>query len=225
NVPWLIARLRALGCDLRRMVVVGDEPDAIADEVRRCAEAHDHVLTTGGVGPTHDDRTFEGIGLGLDAPLAEHPELLALLDAHGLPRSETNLRMVRVPTGAVLERGLGGFPTVRVRNVWVFPGVPVLMRARFEQIAAAFAGEPVRTVRLEVERREVEVAEALQDVACAFPSVSIGSYPRYDEGGREHRLVITLEAREADALARAVERLEADLGLAGSRLSVEGSDR
>ncbi|MCB9686903.1 MAG: competence/damage-inducible protein A [Alphaproteobacteria bacterium] len=225
NGPWLIARLRALGCDLRRLVVVGDEPDAIADEVRRCAATHDHVLTTGGVGPTHDDRTFEGIGLGLGAPLAEHPELLVLLDAYGLPRTETNLRMVRVPVGAVLERGGGGFPTVRVGNVWVFPGVPVLMRARFESLAPAFAGEPVRTERVEVERREVEVAAAIEDVARAFPSVGIGSYPRYDDGGRERRVVITLEARDPDALAAALERLASDLGVSASRLSKEGSDR
>lgn len=225
NGPWLIGRLRSLGCDLRRLVVVGDEPDAIAEEVRRCAGAHDHVLTTGGVGPTHDDRTFEGIGLGFGAPLVEHPELAALLDAYDLPRTETNLRMVRVPSGAVLERGRGGFPTVRVRNVWIFPGVPVLMRARFEELAHAFAGEPVRTERIEVERREVEVAAAVQDVAAAFPTVSIGSYPRYDDAGREHRLVITLEARDPSALAQAAARLASDLGVAASGLSEKGSDR
>lgn len=227
NGPWLIRRLRELGCDLRRLVVVADAPDAIGDEVRRCAAACDHVLTTGGVGPTHDDRTFEGVGRGLDLPLAPHPELVALLERFGLPPSETNLHMCTVPVGSVLERGPTGrgFPTVRARNVWVFPGVPVLMRARFDEVSPAFVGSPVATARWSSNRRETELAALISQVAEEMPTVAVGSYPRYDDGGREVELVVTFESRDAGAVASAEGRLRELLAVVDPGLHSEGRAR
>ena len=80
NGPYLIERLRELGADLRRLVTISDDLDDIAGEVRRCSEAYDLVVTTGGVGPTHDDRTLIGIARAFSVGLVEHPELLELLD-------------------------------------------------------------------------------------------------------------------------------------------------
>ncbi|MEZ4241986.1 MAG: competence/damage-inducible protein A [Myxococcota bacterium] len=210
NGPFLVARLRALGCDLRRLVTIGDTVGDIADEVARCAAAHDHVVTTGGVGPTHDDRTLEGVAAAFGVPLQERPELVALLDRYGLPRSETNLRMATVPVGAELvltERS--SFPVVRVRNVWVFPGVPGLFRAKFEEVAPAFAGEQVTCVRLRVDGPETDIAAALAAGAGEHPRVAIGSYPRYET---DHYVIVTLESRDLAALERAVSALMSALG-------------
>ena len=71
NSPWLALQLRALGVDLMRISVVPDVLDGIADEVARCSEAFDHVFTSGGVGPTHDDRTMRGIAQAFGVPLVE----------------------------------------------------------------------------------------------------------------------------------------------------------
>jgi molybdenum cofactor synthesis domain-containing protein len=214
NGTHLITRLRALGCDLRRLVVVGDEVSEIADEVRRCAAAHDHVVTTGGVGPTHDDRTLEGVALAFGVPLETRPELVALLDRFGLPRSDTNLRMATVPEGSELVIGpRSSFPIVRTRNVWVFPGIPKLMHAKFEEIAPAFAGEQVRSDRLYIDQPETEIASVLMAVAERFPTVTIGSYPRFGEG--DYKVIVTLESRDDPALAAASTELRAVLSLTG----------
>lgn len=215
NGPWLIGRLRALGCDVRRLAVVSDRPEDIADEVRRSSGAADHVITTGGVGPTHDDRTLEGVALAFGAPLVVREELAALLDRHGLERSPTNLRMVTLPEGASVVWTPGAsFPVVRVRNVWVFPGIPPLMRSKFEQVASAFAGERVRTARLYTDAPETEIAALLFRVQDAWPSVAIGSYPRFGEG--EHAVIVTLESRDDAALAGAVADLRAGMPVVGS---------
>jgi molybdenum cofactor synthesis domain-containing protein len=212
NGPYLARRLRTLGADLRRLAVVGDEPDGIADEIRRCAGAHDHVITTGGVGPTHDDRTMEGVGRAFDLPLEPRTELVELLDRYGLARSDTNLRMATVPAGAELVVGPGSsFPIVRVRNVWVFPGVPKLMQVKFESIARHFAGEQVRCVRLYTDEPETDIAQRLMDVAGRHPTVAIGSYPRFGEGN--YRVIVTLESRDDQALDAATAALSADLSL------------
>lgn len=207
NGPWLVSRLRALGCDTRRLVVVPDLVDEIADEVAR-ARSFDHVITTGGVGPTHDDVTFEGVAKGLARPLVVAPELVALLSRAGLPAIDTNLRMCRIPAGYTLERVRSPFPVVRAGNTWVFPGVPALLRRQFDDVAEAFRGVPPATARRTTRRREVDVAPALTAVAARFPTVTIGSYPRWGEGLAEEELVLTLESRDADALAAAVAALD-----------------
>jgi molybdenum cofactor synthesis domain-containing protein len=212
NGPYLISRLRALGADLRRLVTISDDPALIAAEVSACAAAHDLVVTTGGVGPTHDDRTLEGIARAFDAPLQVRSELTELLTRYGLPLTETNLRMAAVPQGAELVLGpQASFPAVRVRNVWIFPGIPKLMQAKFEQVAHLFAGEQVRAVRLYVEEPETEIAARLMDTAQRFPSVTIGSYPRLGEGA--YRVIVTLESRDDEALGAASSELRGSLRL------------
>jgi molybdenum cofactor synthesis domain-containing protein len=212
NGPYLISRLRTLGADLRRLVTISDDPGLIAAEVGACAATHDLVVTTGGVGPTHDDRTLEGIARAFGLPLEVRAELTDLLTHYGLPLTETNLRMASVPQGAELVLApQASFPAVRVRNVWIFPGVPKLMQAKFEQVAHVFVGEQVRAVRLYVEEPETEIAARLMETAQRFPSVTIGSYPRFGEGN--YRVIVTLESRDDAALTAASSELRGSLRL------------
>lgn len=210
NGPYFIRRFRSLGVRLRRLVVVPDETDAIADEVARAAEASDEVFTTGGVGPTHDDVTFEGVAAAFGLPVVVHPDLHAQLVQHGLPDDAANLRMAQVPEGATLVwPTLASFPIVKVRNVWVLPGVPGLVRQKFEAIAPELAGPEVHCRRVFARDREPEVAGWLTDVAARCAGVEIGSYPRWGEG--EHRLIVTLESLDGDALELALAAVVARL--------------
>src|SRR5690606_10377770 len=93
NGPFLIRRLRSLGVDLVRLVTIPDVPRVIAEEVRRCSQLADHVFTTGGVGPTHDDVTLESVALAFDLPLERNPALVRVLERFELPLDEANLRM------------------------------------------------------------------------------------------------------------------------------------
>lgn len=202
NGPYLVRRLRELGADLRRLVVIGDGVDEIADEVGRSAARFERVITTGGVGPTHDDRTFAGVAAAFGRPLVEHPELRTLLLAYGLPENDATLRMARVPEGATLEAGSArSYPVVRVDGVFVFPGVPRLMQAKFEAIRTTFAGPTVHVARLVTDLHETDIAADLTEVQEAEPTVAIGSYPRFGEG--PFRVILTLESRDAEAVARA----------------------
>lgn len=206
NGPFLIRRLRTLGSDLGRLVVIGDAPEAIAREIQQCAADYDHVITTGGVGPTHDDRTLDGVGRAFGRAVAPHPDLVALLDKFGMPHSEPNLHMVSVPEGASLVDAPGSsFPVVRVENVWVLPGIPQLMRTKFEDIARHFAGEQVHVERLYCTQGESDIARHLEAVEQAYPEVSIGSYPRWGE--QRYRVLITADSRDADQLQQAVRML------------------
>ena len=210
NGPFLIRRLRTLGCDLKRLVVLSDDVGEIAAEVARCAQAFDFVITTGGVGPPHDDITLESVATAFDIDLVLEPTLLKLLVDYGLPDNAATRRMVEIPAGSELvwERGLS-YPVLVVRNVYVFPGVPKLMHAKFEHVAHRFRGEAVETARLYVTQRETEIAEVLGQVQQAHPSVDIGSYPRWGEG--PYRVIVTLESRDPASLARAAATLRDQL--------------
>jgi molybdenum cofactor synthesis domain-containing protein len=217
NGPYLTQRLRDIGVDLRRVLVVPDEIDVIAADVADCAARYDHVFTTGGVGPTHDDVTFEAIAAAFGVSLELDDSLLALLDHYGMERHEANLRMCRIPEGTELLRGeLKGFPVVRVRNVFVLPGVPMLVKQKFEVVAPMIATDAVRCVRIYARDVETDVAPQISAADEAHPQVDIGSYPRWGEG--ETRLIVTLETREPDALGPAIADLSAVLDV----VDVEG---
>lgn len=201
NSPWLVGRLRALGCDLLRIAVVPDTLDDIAAEVATQAARVDWVLTTGGVGPTHDDITFAAIAQAFGVPLHHHPELVAVLRSRlGDACNAAALRMAEVPEGAELWwDGPVRYPTVATRNVVAFPGVPSLLRLKFDHVAARFAGTPVTCVRLRTEATEPAIADRLTEAAARWPMVAIGSYPRLDDV--PVHVIVTLEGRDTPALA------------------------
>ena len=60
NTHFLTRRLKSLGVNVRRISVIPDELDTIAQEVQKFSKDYRYVFTSGGVGPTHDDITFEG---------------------------------------------------------------------------------------------------------------------------------------------------------------------
>ncbi len=203
NGPFLTLRLREMGIDLVRLVVIPDQADTIAREVRNCSEEHDLVFTSGGVGPTHDDITLESVAQAFDLPLALVPELEAILRRRwpdGPP--EAALRMARLPVGSeLIWDGDLRFPLVRVKNVHILPGVPFLLQGKFNSAAHRWSGARVLTERIHVQLREVEIAPVLSEAQGRWPQVAIGSYPRHKEG--EWSVLVTLEGREAKALAAA----------------------
>ena len=208
NGPFLIRRLRELGVDLGRLSVLPDEEELLAEEIRAAAARYDHVLTTGGVGPTHDDVTLPAVARAFGRPLRRHEALGARLAARmGTRFNEAAWRMAELPEGAALWWDGGDglpspeafWPVVVVENVAIFPGVPRLMHGCFEAVARRFQGVPVGTARLQTLRSEPEIADALTEATRRWPSVAIGSYPRYEE--RPWTVIVTLEGRDPGALA------------------------
>lgn len=208
NAPYLIGRLRALGCDLRRVTVIPDEIEAIAREVGGDAERFDWVFTSGGVGPTHDDVTLDGVAAAFGVGLEERPELLALIDRFGLPHNHGTHRMASAPIGAELvDDAAFSFPIVRMRNVYVLPGVPKLFRNKFEVLAPRFAGAEVRVARVYTDEQEWDLEARLSAVAARYPQLALGSYPRFGEG--PFRVILTVEGRDLAAVDAAVAELRA----------------
>lgn len=210
NGPYLIKRLRTLGVDLRRIAFIADEIAVIAAEVRASSAAYDHVFTSGGVGPTHDDVTLDGVAAAFGVDLELRDVLVELMARFGLPQNASTLRLATVPVGAeLLTHQALSYPVVRMRNVYVLPGVPRLFQNKFEALAERFVGDAVCTTRVYTDEQEWDIAERLTAVAQRHPNVAIGSYPRFGEGN--YRVILTLESRDAVALEAAAADLRASI--------------
>lgn len=216
NTPLLIDFFAELGIDLERIVVIGDDRTGIAAEVASCSANYDVVITSGGVGPTHDDCTVGGVADAFGVEVVRHPEIEEMIRAYwGTRFTESALRMAEVPEGSRLFYGDDGLlPLVVFENVYLFPGVPRLFAAKIPSLRAELSGTPKTVNGVYLNSDESRIAPLLAQVADEYPEVKIGSYPRFGEN-TDHRLWISLEATDADCVAVATDRL---LGL------LEGED-
>jgi molybdenum cofactor synthesis domain-containing protein len=219
NARFLTRELRALGVALRRIEVVPDVIEEIADSVRALAGRFDFVFTSGGVGPTHDDVTLHAVAAAFGMEVRRHPDLEALLRAgYGDRLHERDLRMADIPAGARLEYGPAGprgdarapWPVIVVRNVWILPGVPSIFRRKFETVRELFRAGPIHGRALYSREGEGQIAGALDEAVAAFPDVEIGSYPHPE--ARDYRVKITLDGRDAAHVDGALAWLAARLG-------------
>src|SRR5262245_61197137 len=173
NAAYLCRELRGLGVDVRRINVIPDEVEGIAAEVRDFSRRYDHVFTSGGVGPTHDDVTIEGVARGLGVAVVRHPALVALLDAYYQGQlTEARLKMAEVPDGADLLSGESmRFPVIVARNVYVLPGVPEIFRQKFDAIKERFRDTPYLLCSVFVSMGEGTLADHLNTLLLEYPDL------------------------------------------------------
>lgn len=200
NARLLIGELRELGVALRRILVVPDDVDDVAKAVRELSTSFDHVFTSGGVGPTHDDVTIVGIAAAFETSVIRHPELERRLKAYfGVGVDESKLRMADVPGNAeLLEMPDWRWPVLVCRNVYILPGVPELFRKKFLAMRERFRVEPFFTHAVYTLEEEFDIAAALREVADAHPAVAIGSYPNF--ATPDYKVKVTLESKDKAAL-------------------------
>ena len=194
NLNAIARQLALYGVDLCEARVVGDDKADIVAAVNAMRERYDYVITTGGIGPTHDDITAECVAEAFSVELYEHPQILELLTARwGDQLNAARRRMARVPVGGTLVRNpVQGPPGFQIGNVFVLAGVPLIMRGMMEDVVTRLrTGKVVisRTVRVEGAGEGV-IAAPLEALAKAHPNLALGSYPFFGEGGFGSNLVI-----------------------------------
>ena len=207
NAPFLTRELRGLGVDLKRILTIPDDLDEIAAAVREFRPRYDVVFTSGGVGPTHDDVTMEGIALGFGRRVIRHPIIESRLrEFYKDHVNDARLKMAEVPEGAeLLVDGRLGFPTVKCENFYILPGIPELFEQKFETLKERFAATPY-TLRVVYTREgEGSIAEHLNATLAAFPDLLLGSYPKLAHP--EYSVKLTLESKDEAYVERALAHL------------------
>jgi molybdenum cofactor synthesis domain-containing protein len=204
NVVVLARALRSLGIVLRRVVMVLDEIDVIANEVRTLASTHDFLFTSGGVGPTHDDVTIDAVARAFDVEaVASLPMVRMLNEYYGDRLLEGHLRMARIPDGASLASGPHmPWPAIIMNNVWVLPGVPEIFQAKMPLVREMIGSDkPFVSLAVYTTLDEGTLKPMLDQVVRDHSDVEIGSYPRW--GGNDYRTKLTFDGLDADRVRTA----------------------
>jgi len=204
NIAQVASWLNVQGIRLTEVRVVPDVEERIVVAVNALRTANDYLLTTGGIGPTHDDITVDSIAAALGVPVVIHDEGRAILERYYAKRgglTEARLRMARVPAGAsLIDNRMSGAPGIRIGNVMILAGVPHIAAGMLDALTGTLeGGRPLVSVTIGGFVPESEVADLLRETERAHDGVSIGSYPFFKEGRVGANFVLR---SEDEALAR-----------------------
>ncbi len=201
------------GVRLLRIETVSDDIDEIGQTVRKLSGLADYVFTSGGIGPTHDDRTYEAIAKAFDRGLALHAPTLEKLRMDLQQRypdavlNDARKRMALLPDPCeIIGVERLWVPVVVVENVHILPGVPSLFSYMINGIKQRFRGEVCERIIIYTRKSEGDIAEDLSRVQHAFPSVAIGSYPEYDKA--TYKVMVTFEGVDVETVHKAARQVE-----------------
>src|SRR5690625_761606 len=209
NAHHLAREMTRIGVDLVEIRMIADHHETIIAAVNELRTRVDHLFTSGGIGPTHDDITADAIASAFGVAIDVREDARALLEAHyrrtHRELNEPRLRMARIPEGATLiENPVSAAPGFTLGNVHVLAGVPEIFRAMLEGVTARLAGgPPLLAHSLDCRIGGGDLALPLGEVARAFPDISMGSYPY---GGGEGAILV-LRSPDRARLALAADRL------------------
>ena len=213
NIKFLATRLGEIGIPLREVRVIPDIRETIIATLNEVRAKFDHVFTTGGIGPTHDDITSECVAGAFGVPWEPHPEAWSRLERHYKPGdfNPARQRMATMPRGATLiDNAISIAPGFTIGNVHVLAGVPRIMQSMFEALAPTLQGGPPIASRTVHANGVVEgrIAEGLAAIQARWPALDIGSYPYYRMGGGGVALVAKgTDAEAVEAAARDITML------------------
>ncbi|MFA8440937.1 competence/damage-inducible protein A [Yoonia sp.] len=217
NTHYLAGQLTERGIDLKEARVVSDDATAIIAAVKALSAGYDHVFTSGGIGPTHDDITADCIAAAFDAHIDIRDDARALLQAHydrsGQELNAARLRMARIPDGAALiDNPVSTAPGFSIGNVHVMAGVPSVFKAMVASVLPTLTGgAPLLSRTLPLMKGEGDIAGPLGAFADEFPGLSVGSYPFQKDGIYGSNIVV--RGSDATVLDRAMTVLEAKLSI------------
>ncbi len=224
NLQAIAKFLAPIGVQVAEARIVPDVTAEIVAAVNALRARNDYVFTTGGIGPTHDDKTADAMAAAFGVNIGVREDARAILEAHYKNRdalNESRLRMARIPDGAILiANPVSKAPGFQIGNVFVLAGVPSIMRGMLQDIAHRIeGGEVVQAVTVRGKGvREGQIAEGLERLERGAPNVSFGSYPWFTPDG--YGLHLVARTSDADALVKAQADLTALIAACGAEPEV-----
>ncbi|VDN98582.1 unnamed protein product [Rodentolepis nana] len=226
NFAFVAHQAPSCGLKLKRVSIIPDIAKVISKEIQKFSKDYDVVVTSGGIGITHDDLTYEAVADAFDENLILHPSLLKFIEsefgcrATDLPVDDHRLRLARVPASSRLIYGkdpktnqTSEYPVLSVKNVFVLPGLPQFFRLGFDFIKPYIQDPNMKyfSRNLYTTSEETHLANRLGDFAAEFQnSVLVGSYPV--QNNQYYKVRIFLESQDLQTLKIAQSSLEKLLG-------------
>jgi molybdenum cofactor synthesis domain-containing protein len=218
NASWLAERLTGLGVVVRRITVVGDSLSEISSCVKEALSRRPNsIITTGGLGPTYDDMTLEGLAIALGVKLTVNPKALEMIkqkyERMGEVLTEARVKMAKLPEGAEpLYNPVGTAPAVKLSYgstvIYALPGVPREMEAIFNEHISKEVSKISGVKMAEYSLRIVGVMESalapfISRVKEMYPEVYVKSHPKGTEEKPVIRVYFSIFHKD-DAVARKI---------------------
>ena len=208
NLKHMLGRLNQAGYAIDEVRIVRDDVETISKAIRDLSARSGFMISTGGIGPTHDDVTLKAYARAFGVPLKTHPDLEAKIRAFFKDDvKESTLRMAVVPENTeLIFAGSSQWPLIKVANCFVLPGLPEIFFKKFEGVMASLPKAPDRFFgELFTSSREIDFAVVLSEVQGRFPNVEMGSYPTYNHA--EYAAHITFKSEHAGSITSAFAEL------------------
>lgn len=206
NSFFMAQELWSHGIQLNSITIIPDSVDEIAEAVKAFSRKFDFVFTSGGIGPTHDDVTIEGISKAFKVTPVISNDLKEILTKKQGNLTPEQIKMAEVPEGAeLISDGTLTFPLIKFRNVFIFPGIPQLLRKKFLAIETLFNEPLISLKKVYLNESESRVAPVLNRIVKTYGNVKIGSYPIIDSD--EYSVMVTLESLDQSSLEEALKEL------------------
>ncbi|MFP4509493.1 MAG: competence/damage-inducible protein A [Spirochaetaceae bacterium] len=209
NSDYIIKSFAPIGYDVREIRVIPDDTLRIGRAASELSREYEIVISSGGVGPTHDDITFEGVALGFGVALVESVKILSFLrERYGMRMHDDLIRMAMIPEGAdVLLEEIGSpWPVVRFRNIYILPGLPRAFEDKIDRICASLtpAGS-FHGGQVFLTADESDYVTWLNAFQRKYPDLSVGSYPYWDQP--EYQTKITVRGKNSESVSKAMDEL------------------
>ncbi|MFW5812542.1 MAG: competence/damage-inducible protein A [Alkalispirochaetaceae bacterium] len=201
NLYYIIDRLSEAGYETGEARIIRDDVDEIAKTFRELAGRYQYVISSGGVGPTHDDVTLDGVALAFDLPLELNETMISFLAGHhGEEMKNSVVKMAMLPAGSIVDTGNNRrWPLVRVQNCFILPGLPRALRDKVDRLVLSLPTlDRAWIARIYLDSHEDEIADWLAELQSKHRAVSIGSYPVMEE--RNYKTRITFKGQDQQAV-------------------------
>ncbi len=223
NVSFIAKRLGEKGIDLNEIRVIPDEDNPIIQTVLTFSHTYPYVITTGGIGATHDDITVASIAKAFGRELVENAQILQIMRDRGIPITPVYRKLALIPSGhdiRLIINPVTHIPSFSIRNVSVLAGMPDIMRGMFEDILMTWPSyPPIRSKALDLPIPENQIAVVLESIQNDFLHLRVGSYPYHRDG--LCGTVIVVRGRDSGAIETALHQLKSHMALDWDHLNAE----
>jgi len=209
NSHFLARSLFVRGVRVLRIEVLPDQINFISQWVHQNHGLCDFTFICGGIGGTPDDITRQAVARGLGVPLIRHPVAEKILTNYYQERSNADrMSMADLPEGCeLILNPVTQAPGFKIRNIYVFAGIPKILYAMFENVKNDFAGEPLFEEELNILVGEGDVAIHMKQINKEFPLLELGSYPTL-ENDRGYKTQLVFRSQNKILVASALKRFK-----------------
>ena len=220
NIQYIAKKLNKIGIQLSEVRIIPDKENKIIKNLNELRKNYRYVFTTGGIGPTHDDITSISVSKAFKRKYEINNEAYKLLKKYYINKklNQGRLKMTKMPRGAkLIKNPLTIAPGFYINNVYVLPGVPIIMQKMFDSLVKTLnSSKPIISRNINTNLYESTIAKTLTKFQKKYKSCEIGSYPHFDTKKKAGNVNVVITGTNKSTLEKAIKEIRIALKKIGN---------